>query len=101
MVRPESELVKVTVGTFRANVNVCRSDRFFEQPPETFDQVRVMHRVMAPSADRPRPRRADHRPHVSSGAVPSWLYKHCAKTRLVMWHWLPKPSLSELDFART
>jgi hypothetical protein len=34
MVRPESELAKVTVGIFRANMNVRRSYRLFEQPPK-------------------------------------------------------------------
>ena len=47
MVRPERELVKVTVGVFRANVDMGRGDRFLEQPPETFDPVRIMNCVMA------------------------------------------------------
>ena len=47
MVRPESELAKVTVGILRADVDVGRGDRFLEQTPEAFNPIRVMNRVMA------------------------------------------------------
>jgi len=47
MIRPESELAKVPVGVLRADVDMGRGDRLFEQPPEAFDTVGVMHRVVA------------------------------------------------------
>lgn len=47
MVRPESEFVKVPIGVFRANVDMGRGDRFFEQLPEAFDAIGVMHSIMA------------------------------------------------------
>ena len=47
MVRPESELAKVTVGVFRANVDMGRGNRLLEQPPEAFDAICVVHCVVA------------------------------------------------------
>ena len=46
MVRPESELAKVTVGIFRANVDMCRGNRLLEQPPKALNAIGVVHSVM-------------------------------------------------------
>jgi hypothetical protein len=47
VVRPESELVKVTLGIFRANVDMRRGNRLFEQAPKALDAIGIVHRIVA------------------------------------------------------